>query len=860
MIKRLQDISFRVSRYFRPLEPWHCGGLDDGSQCLLGPDKKGNCRAINDCSPNQQGKTWECTRSELLGGACKAGPSAQGVCGRQRPPCQPTRNIRARRQRFGWLAAASALAIVGLMVAIDAWQGPTNPGPLSQQHASFGETDCQACHAAAELPRSSWVARAFGSHPGISDEQKCSSCHALGEDTLAIHSLAADDLQSLTDAIGARASESGLSKTSLLIRAGQLINGESQRAPACSVCHQEHQGAEADISQVSDQQCAVCHTNAFDDFSSHTSFGAYPADKRTQIIFSHNTHLNKHFSEEDMQSLAPEACIDCHVSDSVGRKMEVKGFNETCSACHLNQVTGESRASDKGFAMLSIPALDTATLTARGVDIGEWPEYSDAEFTPLNSLLIAATAPNLAEKMSDFATLDLYDLEGASDAELKLVYDVVWTLKRVYFEMQRGGANAISGKLAAVLPAPAAEQGQILGLLPPAVIEQATAAAFPNLEAEMTDWLQRGTPEFTLKAVAKKAAAQEVASTPTVVANDAGDDDWLGAALDGDDAENTDSDDDWLSGAAEDDDEADDWLNAAAEEEPEADDDWLSGALDDDDGEEASADDDWLNAATEDASDDDDDWLSGSLDDEASTLDDDDIEIEDLATSVASEYALPVPEQLALEDRAAVGGWYYENYYLRYRPAGHADQLIVAWIERLVSGAADTAIAPSQVLQAVQRNLLGESTPGSCLKCHSVEQTADNRVVKVHWFGAKTKPSTHDFNAFKHQSHFAMVETAGDDFSATEAAGCRSCHQINSESDSGIAYEKDAGSQFQSDFFDLKKDQCASCHQAQESLASCTQCHNYHIGERGLTGIEDGFRAAVNSTDAAEGNIRLSSP
>ena len=40
MIKRLQDISFRVSRYFRPLETWHCGGMEDGGYCVLGPNEQ----------------------------------------------------------------------------------------------------------------------------------------------------------------------------------------------------------------------------------------------------------------------------------------------------------------------------------------------------------------------------------------------------------------------------------------------------------------------------------------------------------------------------------------------------------------------------------------------------------------------------------------------------------------------------------------------------------------------------------------------------------------------------------------------------------------------------------------------------
>lgn len=851
MIKRLQDISFRVSRYFRPLEPWHCGGLEDGSNCLLGPDKQGNCRSIRDCTPDQEGKTWTCTRSELLGGPCKAGPSAHGACGRQRPPCKPTRNIRARRQRFGWLAAAVALAVTGLVVAIDNWQEPTNPGALSQQHAGFGETDCQACHETALAPKSSWLSKAFSAHNAVTDSKNCVACHVMGEESLATHSLSNEKLAALTESINARmADESYAGKgsgTSMLVKLAKFVNSDEGQAPACSVCHQEHQGSGADISQISDQQCAVCHTNAFDKFSSHVDFSNYPASKRTQIIFSHNTHLNKHFAEEDLQAVAPTACVDCHISDPIGRKMEVAGFEQTCSACHAEQVTGESRAGDKGFAMLSIPALDVDSLAERGVKIGDWPAYSDAEFTPLNKLLVLATNPSLKDRMADFSALDLYDLSGASAEEMQLVYEVIWTLKRVYFELQRSGARTVSRRLSSTMGIENESAAKMFALLPAAVVEQATNDAFPNLESEMVAWLEQGKPEFAVSEPVKQVQ-QEAPAKAAPATSSAEDDDWLSGALDDDDSEDA-SDDDWLSAVADDegdDSDGDDWLNAAADDEDEGDD-WLSSSLEE---EESDDGDDWLNAA---ADDEEDDWLSEASGDSASALEDDDVDAQEMTDSEKASAGIPVPELLSAEERAAIGGWYYENYYLRYRPTGHADRLIVTWIDGLTDAMKNGAKIDKALTVAMQRNLLGESTPGSCMKCHSVDEPtlSDTGIAKVHWIGHKTKPAMHDFNAFKHQSHFAVVDKASDDFASSEASGCRSCHTINAESDSGVAYESDSNGHFESDFHDLEKQQCATCHETPKSMASCTQCHNYHIGERGLTGIEDGFRSAIETEDVA---------
>jgi hypothetical protein len=678
------------------------------------------------------------------------------------------------------------------------------------------------------------VKRAFAGHNGVTDSQNCVSCHSLGEESLAIHSLPEAKLSSISESISARTENSiDQTRTSLLLKTAKLINSDNQQAPACSLCHQEHQGADANISQVSDQQCAVCHTNAFDDFASHTNFHAYPAEKRTQIIFSHNSHLNKHFAEDDMRELAPEACVDCHISDPIGRKMEVSGFEQTCSACHLDQVTGESRAGDKGFAMLSIPAIDVDSLSERGVDIGEWPAYSDAEFTPLNKFLVLAVNPALEDRMGDFSALDLYDLTKASEEQMQLVYDVAWTLKRVYFEMQRRGARAVSRRLSSIMQAEGSEAGDLFALLPAAVIDKATKDAFPNLESEMLEWLRQGKPEFTIKAATTPQEKPQIA----VVAEPATggeDDDWLSGALDDDEG---DADDDWLSSVADESDDAED-----AQE-----DDWLSAATED----EEVGDDDWLNSVADD-SDDEDDWLSDVSEDSATAFDDDDIASEDQPSVTTLQTGLDVPESLSAEDRAAIGGWYYENYYLRYRPSGHADRLIVAWVERLNDSMQRDAGVNVELSLAMQRTLLGESTPGSCLKCHSVDspQTSPTGIAKVHWFGNKTKPAVHDFNAFKHQSHFAVIDAANNDFASNEGAGCRSCHKINGESDSGVAYQDDANGAFESDFYDLEKEQCATCHEAPKTMASCTQCHNYHIGERGLTGIEDGFRSAMGAKTA----------
>ncbi|MEM7357969.1 MAG: hypothetical protein AAF431_02600 [Pseudomonadota bacterium] len=858
MRKQLQDISFRVSRYFRPLEPWHCGGLENGEQCPLGPDRKGRCRAQLALQDDQ-------------GQASRA--------------CRPVANLRARRQRVGWIAMIAVLAVLTLGFSYDSWKPLAMPGPLSVHHMSFGGEDCDSCHQAAVQPKSSWVSSLLGTHPSVDDAKNCIACHQIGEVPENPHSLPSDQLLSLTEAMNAHTAQldtgNRVLSASLLVNVAQQFVGEEAKTPSCTVCHNEHTGSDQ-ITQVSNQQCAVCHTASFADISAHNDFTDYPANRRTQIVFNHNSHLNKHFLDEDSSDLAPQNCIDCHRADSMGKKMEVRGFDTACSSCHLEQITGENRTSAKGIAMLAFPAVDTETLLERGVDVGSWPADSDAELTPLNLLMIGLLNPELSPQLTQLRALDLYDLRDASDAELDLVYHAMWTLKQSYFEMQRGGAQSMLASLQKQLVTDSGRAREVLGLLSPDLIDAAVSQAFPNLAEEMQQWLIKGLP--ALRLVAKTENEAQEATAINKVTEGENNEDWLAAAAGADeddwleDAADDTGDEDWLSEAAEDDsddwlDEAvadsqdaddDDWLNEAAQEE--SSDDWLDEAVVD--SEDTTDDDAWLNEATQDESDDwldeavaesaepdegddwlneaagddadslDDDWLEDSLDDDNASLFDDenDIAVEAIDESKS---VVTVPELLAIEDRAAAGGWYFEDFYLRYRPSGHADRLIVAWVELLINN------TDSAMQSAMMSNVLSKDSPGTCIKCHSVDRQQIAGITRqtVNWLGKKASLTKHGFNSFAHQSHIAVIKHANSDLGVDEVDGCQACHKPNRDSDSSLAYEQEILADFQSDFYNLDKQQCIECHQPETQLANCTQCHNYHIGERVLVGMKIGFQS-----------------
>ncbi|MFT6044454.1 MAG: hypothetical protein ACI9WC_000151 [Arenicella sp.] len=819
MKKRFQDISFRVSKYFRPFEPWHCGGLQNGETCLLGPDKNGRCRAITDCEPDKKDNTWHCTRSELMGGKCQTGPQAHGECGRQRPPCTPAQNIRTRHLRLGLVAFILMLGFTFSGVAFNFWSTATSAGPLSRHHASFGEASCQSCHETAKHSRLSWLVNFTRPH-AQQDTNNCLSCHKLGVEAALAHSLAPSTIDILSQKISQASiktelSDSGPEKmvegtqvvvgsgASMWVRASKALFGSPPEELPCSTCHQEHIGSSAQITQVSNQQCAVCHTDSFDSLADHTRFTNYPAERRTSIVFGHNSHLFKHFKDEKFSETAPQGCQSCHALDLIGRKMEVSSFEQSCASCHQDQITGENRASGKGIAMLSVPTLDLETLRARGVDVGEWPANSNADLTPLSLILIAAYDKKLAKQLPLIQQMDLYDLTDASDQDLDLVYQVAWRLKQIFFEIQRGGAVTLIERLgllgSALTDGSSLTQPQnLLGLLSPDVVDAMVGKAFPSLQSEVAQWILLGSPAFTIKPL--KTIAVPTAVVPAAVEATA--------------------DDDWLAVVASDGGDADDWLDESSTTADEGE----AFSLDDDEGDEFSIDDD-------------------------SGFDDENAFAEDSSASLSQDSSVKaltmnnsrgLSEAVSLEDRVAAGGWFVEGYYLYYRPAGHADQLIVAWLDYIVSKL-DSA---SELGKPMLSSFTNKDNPGSCFKCHSVETDSNSEsgsALKVNWLGAETPPNVQDFNRFKHRAHFAVVEQSGKNISLLGDGGCISCHKSNDSEGSSDSYEQMDASVFESEFADLDKATCVNCHQADTGLAACTLCHNYHIGESGLIQLSDSF-------------------
>ena len=208
--------------------------------------------------------------------------------------------------------------------------------------------------------------------------------------------------------------------------------------------------------------------------------------------------------------------------------------------------------------------------------------------------------------------------------------------------------------------------------------------------------------------------------------------------------------------------------------------------------------------------------------DPAKTPANDDLLSDGPPAPVAVTPAIPVsvaaaPATIEMDDaelRVAEGGWYRrdETYTLYYRPGGHADTFLTAWLDA-------TAGDPTPPARAIFTQLSDPQAPGLCMKCHSVDTTKAGTLVN--WLAKRPQPNQHEFTTFKHSAHFSLM---GDQ-------GCKTCHALDPKAEYARAF---AGNRdpavFHSSFAPLRKDTCTACHQPGAAGAGCQECHNYHTG------------------------------
>lgn len=850
----LQKFDFRSSSYQRPTQNWVCGRAALGDPCRVGPDGRGVCQATAECQPARDGDRWLCTRPLSIGGACDEGPLPDGSCCRSIPKCSPTRSVRSTRSLVTRWAAVATIGFLAIILGASG-SDLVVPGPMTAAHTTVAT--CSSCHTSFRPGPFGWVHSVFAAAQPVEDSGKCAACHVVDENALRPHGLP----EARISEIAARVMEANKGHQQPIntqIRTVLFpVSTKAQNSTPCASCHVEHQGEKFDLTAMSNDRCQACHSVQFSKFSAdHPEFSGYPFDRRTRINFDHNSHFSRHFPEQaeknDPALKPPQTCTNCHQLEGRGELMATKQFANTCASCHTGQITGEQRATGPlGISFLSLPGLDIETLQEKNIGIGEWPEDSEAELTPIMSVLLAAE-PGRLEDVKIVRELDLLDLSDATPTQLAAVERVIWSIKSLVFELSISDRKKLQQRFATATGKRPDDIliSRLVATMPRDTVLGVRRDWLPNLRQELADRaagktvaIPGGKPPAKQAAAAAKPALGP-AKQDDILADDKQDilapakndqseilgdnkDDILSDKKDTSDIL-SDSKDDILAGSKDD---------ILSESTPGAKDDIL-GAKDDI---LSGSKDDILSGSK-------DEILSGPKDEILAGPKDDILSGDDKAAPPKSAPRSPVAtallEEPEIDEEAFVGlgGWYRQGYQVLYRPTGHADRFFRAWLDYSVSlfgGPGESVVSP--VFDA----FTSKDAQGQCTKCHSVDiEPGGHRLMK--WRPRRVDLHQGGFTRFNHAPHF----------SAVGERGCTTCHEVDEKADYQSTFKGFDRAKFNSNFSPIKRAVCAECHTESAAGETCLSCHNYHVDEVATPAMETKLPGQVAGGRPAGGGGR----
>lgn len=195
------------------------------------------------------------------------------------------------------------------------------------------------------------------------------------------------------------------------------------------------------------------------------------------------------------------------------------------------------------------------------------------------------------------------------------------------------------------------------------------------------------------------------------------------------------------------------------------------------------------------------------------------------AKQAAEFWAEEEDHEKAMEDSEvieAMNGWQFgENedgdQAIYYKPVGHNDALIKAWIEYYLNRSNNED--NHELIQQALDQLLDKQGPGACGKCHAAGLNNGIQQGVIQWGYVEQNYNPHV--TYNHQPHIDLM-------GKTEA--CQSCHKINHQSDFA-SYFKAQGNDprsYESTFMAINKHTCSECHSAEKIRSDCLTCHQYH--------------------------------
>ena len=734
-----------------------------------------------------------------------------------------------------WFAVATVVCLAAILFGT-AGLNILMPGPLASAHG--GVEACSACHTNSGKTKLSWL-HGLVAGDRAADSKACLTCHKMPETALNAHGAPAEVLKESTVRLTKLAmGKTGAGSPGVQGLLSPMHVGDT-RGPFCGTCHQEHQGASFDLRTITNEQCQSCHALKFDQFDKdHPEFSNYPFETRTRIVFDHAGHFGKHYPEtakKEPDKRIPETCSSCHDSRGDKRVMAVAPFEKTCASCHADQITGKQRVSGpKGIAFLALPGLDLETLKKKNAAVGEWPDGSEATLTPFMKVMISRN-DNGRVLLAALEGLNFQDLSQASDTQIKAVTDMVWEIKRLLNGLIAGKASDILADLNIVqgTKLSASLVGDLTASIPRDVLLGAQQQWLPNLGSEIANG-----PMAARDAQVDSKPQEVPAPAPAANVSD-------------DKPEESESADTAAT--------QDEKSETKAERDPPACIMRVFGAclVSKEQSTAANGADapPSLNETTDAKSrllpaDPFPKPMRAGLSDlpppkpvelAANEAQSDELlfptedELRELKArnarsargqpaqsgapgSAAAGEAKPVisiDSGVDPEAWADIGGWYRQDHTIFYRPTGHKDKFIYSWLFLTGPQAPKDAVTP---VAAVFNSFTGKDAPGSCTKCHSVDEVrGKGRIVN---FGPVTAASKAGrFTRFIHEPHLTIKDDRG----------CLTCHSLAKDRTYLKSYEQGEPKTFQSNFDPVKRDVCQTCHNSSKARQDCQNCHSYHV-------------------------------
>jgi hypothetical protein len=780
----------------------------------------------------------------------------------------------SRRDLMAVLLALVTVACLGSAFFLSNGTQFLMPGPLASAHGAIEK--CSACHTKSGKDKLSWLHGLVAGDP-LADSKACLTCHKMPATAFNAHGASAEVLKQSTGRLTKIAAGIPQPQSARVQSTAFPTHDMVARGLYCATCHQEHQGIGFNLNKISNEQCRSCHVVKFDSFDgNHPKFENYPFKRRTRIIYDHAGHFGKHYPEvakKDSARRIPATCSTCHNSNQDKRVMAVASFDQTCSACHLDQIIGKERVSGpKGIAFLALPGMDLQTLKKKSASIGEWPDASDATLTPFMKAMIGRDDRGRA-LIKTVDSLNLQDLSGASDDQIKAVTNMIWEIKGLFYALIKGKASDVLGdfnigggaKLSATLVA------DLTASIPRDVVTSAQQQWLPNLATEMANRHDRGgraqsgwatmTTEPTsgtsappkaptvqdepqeTPAVSPQASDSEAASIPKrdpppcmvrvlgecLVSNGAADE--AEATPPGGAAGKSDAPTDKQGGRKETPSTRDlpGAMRAGAkaaepEAAPEANPPQAKGADQKDDllfptEEELRA----IKTHDKDAG------KSTQPEGGASKADANappdapaDLSTQRAEPRTSATPVISIASDVDPESWAEYGGWYRQDYAIFYRPTGHKDKFVYSWLFLTGPQAPKGVKSPAA---AVFDYLTSKDAQGSCTKCHSIDDIqSKGRVVNFSPPSIASKRGR--FTNFIHEPHFGIMENRA---GIRDNRGCLTCHNLEKGRPYLKSYEQGNPQSFASNFAAVKKDLCQTCHTSTMARQDCLTCHKYHV-------------------------------